>query len=279
MTPRRLSPRMLAAALAALTVTAPALAAVPAPAADAPPGERYVVVASTATTSVEARSGAVRVVGRVRPRASGEKVHLLQRLPGSTRWTRADTDRLDRRGRFVLEDRPTRAGLRTYRVLKPASDGLRAGRSARLQVEVLAWERLSDLEPWAGCGLQSGVTVPIGGTSYPASLLFTGYGPGSCMPYVVHDLGGRCRTLRATYGHVDGATYPGAVSTVTVSADGALREYYRLESGGRSFVDQELDITGVGRLSLGFSGSNIDPSAPLSHVAAGTAEVLCLPSP
>ncbi len=271
-----MSPRTLAAVLAALVVTAPALAAVPAPAAEAATGQKYVVVARTATASVEAGS-AVRLVGRVRPRAAGERVHLLQRLPGSRRWTRADTDRLDRLGRFVLEDRPAKAGVRSYRVLKPASGGLRAGRSAAVLVEVLGWERLSDLEPWAGCGLQSGVTVPIGGTSYPASLLFTGYGPGACMPYVVHDLGGRCRTLRATYGHVDGATYPGAVSTVTVSADGALREYYRLESGGRSFVDEELDISGVQRLSLGFSGSNIDPAVPLSHVAAGTAEVLCLP--
>lgn len=274
-----MSPRTLATVLAALVVTAPALAAVPAPAAEAPAGQKYVVVARTSTPSVEVGSGAVRLVGRVRPRAAGEKVHLLQRLPGSRRWTRADTDRLDRKGRFVLVDRPSRAGVRSYRVLKPASGGLRAGRSPVVLVEVLGWERLSDLEPWAGCGLQSGVTVAIGGTSYPASLLFTGYGPGGCMPYVVHDLGGRCRTLRATYGHVDGATYPGAVSTVTVSADGTLREYYRLESGGRSFVDEELDISGVQRLSLGFSGSNIDPAAPLSHVAAGTAQVLCLPRP
>ena len=272
-----MSPRTLAAALAALAVTAPALAAVPAPAAEAPAAPKYVVVARTATTSVEAGAGVVRIVGRVRPRAAGEKVHLPQRLPGSRRWTRTDTDRLDRKGRFVLVDRPSRPGVRSYRVLKPASDGLRAGRSAAVPVEVLGWERLSDLEPWAGCGLQSGVTVAIGGTSYPASLLFTGYGPGPCLPYVVHDLDGRCRTLRATYGHVDGATQPGAVSTVTVSADGTLREYYRLESGGRSFVDEELDISGVQRLTLGFSGSNIDPAAPPSHVAAGTPEVLCLP--
>jgi hypothetical protein len=274
-----MSPRTLATVLAALVVTAPALAAVPATAAGVPTGQKYVVVARTSTPSVEVGSGAVRLVGRVRPRAAGEKVHLQQRLPGSRRWTRADTDRLDRKGRFVLVDRPSKAGVRSYRVLKPASDGLRAGRSPAVLVEVLAWERLSDLEPWAGCGLQTGVTVPIGGTSYPASLLFTGYGPGACMPYVVHDLGGRCRTLRATYGHVDGATYPGAVSTVTVSAEGTLREYYRIESGGRSFVDEELDISGVQRLSLGFSGSNIDPAAPLSHVAAGTAQVLCLPRP
>ena len=275
-----MSPRTLAAVLAAVAVTVPA-AAVPAPAAEGPAAQRYaqryVVLARTSTASVEVGDGAVRIVGRVRPHAAGEKVHLLLRPPGSRRWTRADTDRLDRKGRFVLVDRPTRSGVRSYRVLKPASGGLRAGRSAVVPVEVLGWERLSDLTPWAGCGLQSGVTVPIGGTSYPASLLFTGYGPGACMPYVVHDLDGRCRTLRATYGHVDGATYPGAVSTVTVSADGALREYYRIESGGRTFVDEELDISGVQRLSLGFSGSNSDPAAPVSHVAAGTPEVLCLP--
>lgn len=187
------------ASLLALALTAAAPSVATRPAAQEP----YEVTAHTGTAWVEADAGTVRVVGRVRPWASGERVHLLQRLSGSRRWTRTDTDRLGRTSRFVLEDRPAVAGTRWYRVLKPASAGHRADRSPALRVDVLAWERLTDLQPWEGCGLQTGVTVGIGGTTYPSSIEFVGF-VGACIPSVVYDLAGRCRTLRATYGFVDG---------------------------------------------------------------------------
>jgi hypothetical protein len=267
----------VAAAVSVLLAVAPAAAPTSSSADPAGPARaRYHVVARTTSTSVEAGADVVRVVGRVKPWAAGEKVHLLQRLSGSRRWTRTDSARLTRTSRFVLRDRPSRPGVRYYRVLKPASDGLGADRSALMRVDVMAWERLADRQPWAGCGLQPGSTVRIGGLDYPGSLQFTGY-IGSCMPYIVYDLGGRCRTLRATYGFVDGLWHAGAVGTATVSDDTGLRELYRVDDGRRTFVDQELDITGIQRLHLGLGSANADPAAPVSPMAAGTPEVLCMP--
>lgn len=269
-----MSPRALVVAAALAALATPLLAAPAATRTSSPP--RYAIVARTSSAYVEAGVDTVRIVGRVRPWAAGEKVVLLQRLAGSRRWTWTDSARLNRTSRFVLKDRPSRPGVRHYRVLKPATAGLRAGRSAAIRVDVLRWERLTELQPWAGCGLQPGLTVRIGGREYPSSMQFAGY-VGSCLPYIVYDLGGRCRTLRATYGFVDGPPVAGAVGTASVSDDTGLREVYRIVDGGRTFVDQELDITGVQRLNLSLGSANEDPSAPVRPVAAGTPEVLCLP--
>lgn len=263
--------------LAPVSLLVLALAAVaPSGATGAAGQDSYEVTARTRTSWVEADAGTVRVVGQVKPWARGEQVVLLQRRSGSRRWTRTGTDRLSRTSRFVLTDRPSVPGTRYYRVLKPASDGHRADRSPALRVDVLAWERITDLQPWEGCGLQTGVTVGIGGTTYPASVEFAGYG-GACIPYVVYDLGARCHTLRATYGFVDGSTIPGPYGWVAVSGDGTLRERYQVTDGGRAFVGEELDVTGVQRLRLDLGSATVAPEAPARPVAAGTPEVLCTP--
>lgn len=263
--------RALAAAV--LTLVTATLAA---PAAtQTPPPTKYVVFAHPSVSWVET-GGTVRVVGHVRPRAPGAKVWLLQRLQDSRRWTRTDSDRLDRKGHFELVDRPSRVGVRAYRVFMPPGDGLRGDRSYAMKVAVMQWERLTDLEPWAGCGMNPGSTVQVGGTTYPDSLVFTGYTL-SCLPFIQYDLGGRCQTLRTTYGFVDGTAHPGAVGSASVSAGSVSLETYRIVPDGRTFVDEEISIPGVQRLGMTLVSANNDPTAPLSHVAAGTPEVLCLP--
>lgn len=272
-----MSVRMRVAAVAlALGATGVTTALAPSAATETPSPSKYVVFAQPSAEFVEV-GDTFRVTGRVRPRAPGARVWLLQRLQGSRRWTRTDSDRLDRRGRFVLADRPSVPGLRSYRVLKPPSGRLRGDRSYSMEVSVLRWERLTDLQPWSGCGTNPGSTVRIGGVTYPASLVATGT-PATCiMPNVTYDLGGRCQTLRATYGFVDGTVQPGASGGVSVSGGFGTMETYQIVPGGRTFVDQELEIPGVQRLTLSLVSSNTDVQAPLTQVAAGTPEVLCLP--
>jgi hypothetical protein len=265
-------------------VTAVALAAgvttalAPSSATEAPVASRstYVVFAHPSASYVET-GDTFRVRGHVKPRAAGAKVWLLQRREGSRRWTRTDSDRLDRRGRFVLKDRPSTPGMRAYRVLKPPSQGLRGDRSYSMKLAVLRWERLTDLQPWAGCGTNPGATVQVGGVAYPASLVAAGSAGGCFMPSVTYDLGGRCQTLRATYGFVDGTVRPGANGIVTVSSGSVRMESYQIVPGGRTFVDQELDVPGVQRLTLNLDSFNTDVTVPPSQVAAGTPELLCLP--
>lgn len=270
-----MSVRMWVTAAVALTAGV-TTALAPSSATEAPSSSTYVVFAHPSASYVET-GDTFRVRGHVKPRTPGAKVWLLQRLEGSRRWTRTDSDRLDRRGRFVLKDRPSVPGMRAYRVLKPPSDGLRGDLSYSMKLAVLRWERLTDLQPWAGCGTNPGSTVRIGGVTYPASLVATG-STGSCfMPSVTYDLGGRCQTLRATYGFVDGTVLPGANGMVSVSTGSVKLESYQLVPGGRTFVDQELDIPGVQRLTLNLDSFNTDVRVPPSQVAVGTPELLCLP--
>lgn len=269
----------LVTTVAAVLAVAPAAAlASPAGSPAEPAPTKYLVFASLSSATAEVGGDAVRVVGKVKPWAAGEKVYLLQRVAGSRRWTRTDSARLTRTSRYVLKDRPSRPGVRHYRVLKPASDGIRADRSDILRVDVWAWERLTDLQPWASCGVQPVSTVRIGGKEYPDSLVFDGQA-GGCLPlpYIDYDVGGTCRTLRATYGFVDAAPVAGAVGMASVSGDNRLLEMYRIIDGGRTFEDQELDITGVQRLRFGLGSLNSDPATPVKSVAVGTPEVLCFP--
>ncbi|MDR7252707.1 hypothetical protein J2X46_001683 [Nocardioides sp. BE266] len=267
-----MSARVWVAVAALVTGAMPVLA--PSASTEGSPPSTYAVFAHPSASYVEV-GDTFRVAGHVRPRAPGATVWLLQRLDGSRRWTRTDSDRLDRRGHFDLTDRPSVPGVRSYRVLMPPANGLRGHRSWSMKVAVLRWERLADQQPWASCGVTLGSTVQIGGVTYPASLVVTGFA--GCMPSVTYDLGSRCQTVRATYGFVDGTVLPGAQGQVSLSAGSGTLESYPLAPGGRTFVDQAFEIPGVQRLTINLTTFNNDTTAPLSHVAAGTPEVLCLP--
>lgn len=266
--------RVACAAAAALALASPTLVA---PASSAPDqtdhrtrqaAQTYKVTASINTSEVVAGEDSVRITGKVKPKAAGQKVVLQQRPEGSNRWRRSGTAKIKSSGKFVLEDEPSRPGVRFYRVLKPAADGVKAGTSRELQLDVWGWQLLT----WRTVGATSGVYLDAGtefGTEYYGNslLLQTPGKPG----YVEYTLGRKCRSLRATYALTDSSA-TGASGFVTVSVDGVARVTHALATG-TIIRDHEVDVTGAFRIRFDMSGS----ASPAGASAVGDPEVLCLP--
>jgi hypothetical protein len=254
-------------ALASLTPIAPASPA-PDVGARQSSAPAYKVVASINRTEVVAGEDTVRITGKVRPKAAGQKVVLQQRRDGTTRWRKSGTARIKASGRFVLKDEPSRAGVRFYRVFKPAANGVRAGTSRELQLEVWGWERLT----WRAVGANSGVWVgaytAFGAVGYDDSLVLKTAGVAG---YAEFTLGKKCRSLRATYALTDDSA-TGASGSVAVSVDGATRANHPLATG--TIVDDDvIDVTNAFRVRFDLVGSAV----PAGRSAVGFPEVLCLP--
>ena len=197
---------ILAAVSLALVSMAPVVSAAP---ATAPATEvrqsatAFRVTASINRTEVVAEEDSVRITGKVKPRAAGQKVVLQQRKDGTARWVRTGTARIKASGRFVLTDDPSRAGTRFYRVLKPAADGVRAGTSRELRLDVWGWERLAWRSAGANSGVNVGYSTSFGSVAYDASLVQRTAGTAG---YVEYTLGKKCRSLRASYALTDDST-------------------------------------------------------------------------
>ena len=260
-----------AVASVGLVSMAPVVTAASAPAPEVhKSAAAFKVIAAIDKTEVVAGEDTVRITGRVRPRAAGEKVFLQQRLNGSNKWTKSGKTMIKPSGRFVLTDEPSRAGTRSYRVLKPASDGLRAATSRELQLDVWAWEALT----WRPAGASANAGVVLGsGTTFGAEyyggsiVLRTAGLPG----YVEYTLGKKCRSLRATYALTDDST-TGAWGAVTVSVDGVAKVTHQLATG-TVIKDHVIDVRDAFRIRFDLTGT----ATPAGRSAVGLPEVLCLP--
>lgn len=260
-------------AAAALTALAPALAltgptAAAAPSAgDARAAAPYTVVAKINRAEVVADEDTVRVTGRVKPAAAGQAVVLQQRAEGSKRWKKSGTAKVRSTGRFVLKDDPSSPGVRFYRVLKPAGNGLAAGKSRELKLSVWAWGKLAHRAVGANAAISRNTTAYFGTEPMRSSLVTQTAGtPG----FVEYTLGRKCRTLRATYALTDDSA-TGATGTVTVSVDGAAKATHALATGV-IVEDHTVDLTRAFRLRFDAVAS----AAPAGTAAVGTPEVLCL---
>lgn len=170
-------------------------------------------------------------------------------------------------GSFVLRDYPSVAGVRHYRVVKPASDGIRAGVSKELEVAVRRWQRLAYRGPGAASGIYSEDRPQIGTVPFPASISLEKPGvPG----YAEYTLGRRCRSLRATYGLTD-SSLTGSTGRVSVTVDGVVRVVHDLAIG-IVFDTEYLDVTNAFRIRFDLAAS----ASPPGWSAVGTPEVLCL---
>lgn len=266
--------RVACAAAAALALASPTLVA---PASSAPDqtdqgarqaAQTYKVTASINTSEAVAGEDTVRISGKVKPKAAGQKVVLQQRPEGSKRWRKSGTAKIKSSGKFVLEDEPSRPGVRFYRVLKPAADGVKAGTSRELQLDVWGWEQLTWRTPGANTGVLIGAGTEFGTEFFDDSLLLQTPGkPG----YVEYTLGRKCRSLRATYALTDGSA-TGASGFVTVSVDGVAKVTHALATG-TIIRDYVVDVTGAFRIRFDMSGS----ASPAGASAVGDPEVLCLP--
>lgn len=250
------------AAAAALTAGSLALAT---PAGAAPAKARAYQVTAKANLEVAvAKEDTVKVRGRVTPKAAGEKVVLQQRVGNKKKWTVTGSSRIRRNGAYVLKDKPSTPGSREYRVLKPASSGIRKGFSAPVAVEVYRWEKLAYRTPVATNFSPAGIT--IGTEFFGASLRTATAGTPASIEYT---LGRKCTAMRATFALTDDSA-SGSSGAVTVSADGAVLASHPL-SIGTIVADQVLVLGDAFRVKIDATTS----ATPAATVGVGTPEVLC----
>lgn len=254
---------------AALTAVLPLTVAPTITAQAEAPSERraasYVVKASINRTTAIAEEDTVKIRGRVKPRAAGEKVVLQQRLAGNKRWKTSGTTRIKPDGRFKLSDHPSTPGVRYYRVVKPASGTIARGVSEQLELQVWAWEKVTSRPRGAFANI-SFAGVMIATESYHSSI--SNIQPDAAS-YIEYTLGRKCRSLRATYALND-TSESGSTGHVQVSADGAPLVTHALEVG-TVIEDSVLDMTDVFRLRFDLSST----STPRGFAAIGDPEVLC----
>lgn len=265
------SPKSIAAAsvLAALALPLASLSVAPAHAAPGPGGSSKApaakVFAKINKDIVVAKEDKVVVRGRVSVRRKGQKVILQQRLEGKKGWHRTGASRTNRKGKFVLKDKPSTAGKREYRVLKPASRVSRKALGKPLATTVYAWNKLTR----RAAGANANITVrdaAIGADYFWPSI--GAQEPGT-PAYVEYTLGRKCLALEATYALSD-ASATGATGAIVVAADGSPLASYDL-SVGQVNKDEVADVTDVFRVRFDLTSS----AEPVSHPVIAEPRVLC----
>lgn len=225
----------------------------------------YAVKAKVNKSVVTVGEDVVKVRGKVTPRAAGAKVLLQQRKEGKNRWKGSGKATIKRNGTFVLKDKPSLAGSREYRVLKPAGQGLKKGTSPVLTVDVYAWEKLGRKTPGAMSNVATLATSLIGTASYWPSLMVTEPGKPA---YVEFTLGRLCTDLRTTYA-LDDRSETGSTGAVKLLVDGATKVDQGLVVG--QVVESTTDVTGAFRLRYELTSA----ASPVSRPVVATPEVRC----
>ena len=225
----------------------------------------YSVSAKANLKVAVAREDTVKVTGRVSPKAVGQKVVLQQRVGTKKSWKQTGTARIKQAGTYVLKDRPTTPGTRQYRVVKPASAGIRTGASKPVTVVVYGWEKLGRRA--AGPNTNVAVTSALIATDYYSpSLVTAAAGTPASIEYT---LGRKCLELRSSYALTDAAA-SGSSGAITVSTDGTARATHAL-TVGTVVADQVIDITGAFRLKFDLTTT----ATPAAVAAVAQPEVLC----
>ena len=254
--------RITAFTAAAALAVAPLALAAPSTAAPAKAGS-YSVTAKVNKTVAIGEETLIKVKGKVTPKAAGQKVVLQQRVGNKKSWKSTGTAKIKGNGSYVLKDDPSTPGKRQYRVLKPASNGVKKGFSPSLDVEVYSWGRLTARPAGPAQNVQFNGAL-IATDYYSASVLTATPGTASSIEYT---LGRKCLQLRATYALTDQSA-SGSSGAVTVTADGAVKTSHAL-AVGTVVADEVVDIKDAFRIKL-------DLTTTAGAVAAvGTPEVLC----
>ena len=246
----------VALAASSLALAAPTYAA---------PAKTYKVTARANIDVAIAKEDIVKVRGRVTPKAAGQRVVLQQRVGDKKKWTRTGVAKVKRNGTYLLKDKPTTAGPRKYRVLKPGFRGIRKGFSKSLAVEVYRWEKLAYRPAGPQVNL-TGTGALIATEFYTASLVTDVAGTPSSVEYT---LGRKCLELRATYALTDSSA-SGSSGAITVSADGSVLASHPL-SVGTIVADETLDVSDAFRIKFDLTTS----ATPAAVAAIATPEVLC----
>ncbi|MDR7252706.1 hypothetical protein J2X46_001682 [Nocardioides sp. BE266] len=257
--------RFTAFTAAAALAIAPLALATPSTAAPAKAGS-YTVTAKVNKTMAIGKETTIKVKGRVTPKAAGQKVILQQRVGNKKSWKATGDAKIKSNGTYKLTDVPSTAGKRQYRVVKPASNGIRKGVSKALDVEVYSWSPLTarPVGPLQNVEF-NGATIAT--DYYSASIVTVTPNVNGSIEYT---LGRKCLQLRATYALTDqsASTASGAVA---VSADGVVLANPSLNVG--TVVQQTLDIEDAFRIRFDLATAVTSPS--VAYTAIGSPEVLC----
>lgn len=237
-------------------------------AASARQAPAFSVSAAISKTTAIAKEDTVKVRGKVSPKAAGEKVVLQQRLESKKSWSVSSTAKVKPNGKFVLEDEPSVAGTRFYRVLKPASDGVKKGVSKELELVVYGWEKLGYRSRGPATNVVVG-SATIATEPYAASIVTEAAGTPASVEYT---LGKKCLKLRAGYALTDDSASD-STGTVALKVDGKVA----FASGlviGQLIEDSEVNITDAFRISYELTAT-ATATEKVSRVAVGSPEVLC----
>ena len=252
-------------ALAAAAALAAGTLALATPTQAAPAKARaYQVTAKVNADTAVAKEDTVKVRGRVTPKAAGQKVVLQQRVGNKKKWVATGKAKVKPNGKYVLKDKPSTPGAREYRVVKAASNGVRKGISAPVEVQVYRWEKLAYRTPVATNVTARGVTI---GTEYFGQSLAT-VTPGTAAT-TEYTLGRKCTAMRASYALTDDSA-SGSSGAITVTADGKQLASHSLAIG-TIVADEQLDLTGVFRIKIDASTT----ASPDATAAVATPEILC----
>jgi hypothetical protein len=258
-------------ALVALAVLGPLLLL----AAPADAASRYSVSVAVGADRADVGQGVV-LSGKVGPKAKGERVKV-QRLVG-TAWTTVARVKLNRHSRYTATVTVAAPGDNLFRVLKPRSDGHKAGASPTVTVVGWRWRSLStlpnDLAPFNATWVAS---VTFRDLSF-APALKLGSATASGGGNATFVLGGLCSAFTSHVGMTDDSAGFGPVS-FEMAADflgGAVG--YSLMSDQSVFKgDDSVDVyrgpavmTTIDKLYLGAGTSQ-----PADYVAWGDPKVYC----
>lgn len=258
--------------LAAVALALPA--ATLAPAQAAAPSERAArayVVKATASKDAVVQGKRVVLTGTVRKARRGDRVRVQVRYDGG-RWKTSDlSDRVDRKGRFRISDKITSTSSRSYRVVKPAGRGLRAGRSKPVRVVVYSWRALPNLDQVNATATYPAGTVKINGKAYRDSISGSA---SEAQGTISYNLERRCRQLTTRVGLAD-TSQDAARGTASLKSDGVQK--YAGSFGLTQSSPVTLDVTDVFRFTFDWAAVTTgDPEVqPGAVVTLGTPQILC----
>jgi hypothetical protein len=200
--------------LVATSAIAMGLAMLPVTAAHA--GTTWIVGIKASSTTINVGQK-ITFTGQVRPggAAAGQKVTLQERFKPGSKWTKASTATITKKGTYQVSEKPKHNTTHAFRVLMPTIGKHKKGVSKTVQVTVYDWIPLQDLESVNGNGMEFG-SVNINGKSFRDSLTSFRDGGDASIEF---NLNHGCDKLRATFGISDDST-TGGQAEVGVLQDG-----------------------------------------------------------
>jgi hypothetical protein len=232
---------------------------------------KYAVTATVNRTEPE-KGDKVTIRGSVTPAKAGAKVVLQKRYGTKGKWKRADTDTLNRKGKFKFKDKVSSVRFRQYRVVKPGDGRRKAGKSIKLGVTVFGWRDLTSLSPVAANDTGETGSVTINATAYERSIIGNNYGNAGSIAYNVNRA---CKRVEAQVGLSDSSDLT-ATGQVTLLGD--TTALYTNSFGLTQSAAVSLDLTDVFRITVDWASSNTagtpeDQSGAI--IAVGSPRLLC----